>query len=512
MILKASQRSGARSFATHLLNKKENDHVEVYEIRDLAAGKLHGAFLEIEAVSQGTRAKQPFFAVTFNPPDHANVTLEEFEAAFGDVEQKLGLTDQPRAVVFHEKEGRRHAHVVWSRIVHHIDQEKGTDKLKAINMPHFKSKLQDVSRDLYIQHGWEMPRGLQSKKERDSLNFGLDVWQQAKRLKEDPRDLKKIVQEALKVSDSAKAFSKALQLQGLNLACGERRGKANFVIIHHSGEVMSLTRYSGLKTKELNALLGDPKTFPSVEQVQKKIEVLKTAALTEKINNLKKGQKKQREPLKAKLMAMREKQRAERKALKEKQEKRWQREELSRAKRLRKGLMGFWDRFTGKRTKVSRQNKKEAEEGLKRDKKEKQALIDRHLKERRALQEKFKDLKAKQNQEMAQARYGIGIEMKKQKGKLKKAWQEKDNIQNKEKLSETWKEAAGSGSGDAKVPPLKDTFKESSSKNLKQSFNEKTKKSRDKGKGHVRKNERGRDDHNGRERKRDRGPGGGPRR
>ena len=27
----------------------------------------------------------------------------------------MGLTDQPRAVIFHEKNGREHAHVIWSR-------------------------------------------------------------------------------------------------------------------------------------------------------------------------------------------------------------------------------------------------------------------------------------------------------------------------------------------------------------------------------------------------------------
>ena len=41
----------------------------------------------------------------------------------------------------HEKEGRRHAHVVWSRI--------DADEMKAINLPHFKVKLRDLSRDLY---------------------------------------------------------------------------------------------------------------------------------------------------------------------------------------------------------------------------------------------------------------------------------------------------------------------------------------------------------------------------
>jgi hypothetical protein len=39
-----------------------------------------------------------------------------FEAAIDMAEQRLGLDGHPRAIVFHEKEGRRHAHAVWSRI------------------------------------------------------------------------------------------------------------------------------------------------------------------------------------------------------------------------------------------------------------------------------------------------------------------------------------------------------------------------------------------------------------
>jgi hypothetical protein len=32
------------------------------------------------------------------------------------VEQALGMAGQPRALVFHTKEGREHCHIVWSRI------------------------------------------------------------------------------------------------------------------------------------------------------------------------------------------------------------------------------------------------------------------------------------------------------------------------------------------------------------------------------------------------------------
>lgn len=51
-----------------------------------------------------------------NPPQGAEVSIADFEATIDRAETQLSLQGQPRAVVFHEKHGRRHAHVVWSRI------------------------------------------------------------------------------------------------------------------------------------------------------------------------------------------------------------------------------------------------------------------------------------------------------------------------------------------------------------------------------------------------------------
>lgn len=66
------------------------------------------------------------FSLSLNPPGHETVSIDEFEAAIEATEVKLGLQGQPRAIVFHEKDGRRHARVVWSRI--------DAGKMKAINM------------------------------------------------------------------------------------------------------------------------------------------------------------------------------------------------------------------------------------------------------------------------------------------------------------------------------------------------------------------------------------------
>ena len=67
----------------------------------------------------------------------------------------MGLKISPELSSFHEKESRRHAHVVWSR----IDAETMTAK----NLPHFKNKLQNLSRDLFFEHQWTMPPGLRDR-------------------------------------------------------------------------------------------------------------------------------------------------------------------------------------------------------------------------------------------------------------------------------------------------------------------------------------------------------------
>lgn len=180
MILKGSQRGSAMELGQHLL-KAENEHVELHELRGFVSESVLGAMKEIQAVSRGTRCRQPLFSVSFNPPDTESVSIAAFEKAIEAVETANGLNGQPRIVVFHEKEGRRHAHCVWSRI--------DADTMTARPLPFFKNKLREVSKGLYLEHGWRMPMGLIDSSQRDPLNFNLAEWQQAKREGNDPRAL-----------------------------------------------------------------------------------------------------------------------------------------------------------------------------------------------------------------------------------------------------------------------------------------------------------------------------------
>jgi hypothetical protein len=116
MILKASQRAGGNNLAFHLQRLDENDHVEIHQIKGFMSETLQGAFREAFAISRATRCKQYLFSLSLSPPSKESVSISVFEEAIEEIEMRLGLSGQPRVIVFHEKSGRRHAHAVWSRV------------------------------------------------------------------------------------------------------------------------------------------------------------------------------------------------------------------------------------------------------------------------------------------------------------------------------------------------------------------------------------------------------------
>lgn len=145
MILKGNQRGNGRELANHLMHGKENEHVELHDLRGFAAEDLHGAMQEAEAIAKRTRCKNHLFSLSLNPPQDEQVSVERFESAISRIEGEFGLEGQPRAIVFHEKEGRRHCHAVWSRI--------DGDQMKAIKLDFYKRTLNGIARDLCERSG-----------------------------------------------------------------------------------------------------------------------------------------------------------------------------------------------------------------------------------------------------------------------------------------------------------------------------------------------------------------------
>ncbi len=382
MILVGNQRGGAKNLALHLL-KEENEHVDVHEVRGFASNSLMAALNEAHAISRATRCKQFLFSLSLNPPKDENVSTKTFEQAIEQAEERLGLSDQPRAIVFHEKNGRRHCHVVWSRIK--------VAEMKAVQLSFSKRKLTTLSRELFLEHGWTMPAGLMQSEARDPRNFTLAQWQQAKRIGKDPKQIKAVFQECWSISDTQSAFTSAIKKHGYVLARGDRRG---FVAVDHRGEVFAVSKWAGIKTKEVRSRLTDEKTLPSVDEARTQIANDMATRLSAIFQEQTSVFGTRMAELEEKRRALNHQHKAERQKLLDTQSSHWQDKQQEWKKNYNKGIRGLFDRITGKRKAIEKRIEQDAWHVKTCQQQERDALIFQQLEPRRILQSRIERLEA----------------------------------------------------------------------------------------------------------------------
>lgn len=352
MILHGNQRGNCRDLALHL-QKEENEHVEVHQIRGFLSNTLEGAFQESHAISRATNCKQNLFSLSLNPPMSAAPSVEDFEDAVERAEKQLGLDGQPRAIIFHKKRGidgelRRHAHAVWCRI--------NTDDMKAVQLSFSKMKLREVSRALFVKHNWKMPDGLRDSKNRDPRNFTLAEWQQAKRAGKNAKEIKATFQDCWALSDSKTAFKNALLEQGFVLA----QGKRGHVAVDNQGEVYPISRWTGLKAKDVRTRLGAHEDLPIVQNAQAVAAKIITDRLLELKAQERQAARDTIRQVRIGRAVLQDQQARTIKNLYTEQEDQKIQQEAVRTSRIRIGLFGFVDCLTGKRKRTLAKNLKEA--------------------------------------------------------------------------------------------------------------------------------------------------------
>lgn len=403
MLLVGNSRGGTKNLANHLMSH-ENDHVTLHELRGFASDNLHGALNEAYAISRGTKSQNFLYSLSLNPPPGERVDTPAFESAIDRVEDKLGLQGQPRAIVFHEKEGRRHAHAVWSKI--------DTETMTARRLDNDWHKTQDVSRELYREHGWKMPEGFADRSKRDPRNFTLDQWQEAKRQGKDPRKTIDALRDSWAISDNRATFSHALNERGFYLARGDRRG---FVAIDTDGKIHSVSKKSKIKPKELQDRLGDPAELPNIEQAKDDMVRDMGAMLSRLYNEQTSEAKANKERFERDKAAIVERQRTERLRLDMEQQQHSLQEQARRQERFRRGVMGLWDRITGQHGRISEQNRLETLAAQQRDQQLRDNIVFEQLEQRRnlhsqaqlrqnTLKQQAKELKADKERFMAMRR------------------------------------------------------------------------------------------------------------
>jgi len=224
MISKGTTHNNGAKLAAYMTTGKEGERADLWELRGFGATNIKDAFRDVQIMSGATKCEQPFFHVQVRNREGEIMTRQQFEYAADRIERMLGLSGQPRAITFHtyEHNNDQHMHVAWSR----IDQETMTAK----PLPFFKERLKKISRELELHFGLEPVTNHREGNIKFAPTRAQD--EQARRLGQDPHELRNTIRELWDRSDCGRSFQGALEHEGFTLAQGERR---DFVVIDRAG-------------------------------------------------------------------------------------------------------------------------------------------------------------------------------------------------------------------------------------------------------------------------------------
>src|SRR6202012_5538133 len=201
LIIKGKSRSGPSGLAAHLGNAEKNERVTLLETRNTIAGDLRGALIEMHAYADGTKCEKPLYHAAVSPALPHRLTPEQRAEAVDALETKLGLTGHARVVVLHEKLGREHLHVVWSRI--------DTDRMRTVADSRNYRKHEEVARGLERRFGHERVQGAHAERDgakRPDRTPSRAELRQEERTGIKGKQVKHEVTAAYRASDSADAF------------------------------------------------------------------------------------------------------------------------------------------------------------------------------------------------------------------------------------------------------------------------------------------------------------------
>jgi relaxase-like protein len=263
VIIKGKSRAGAAGLAKHLGNAETNERITLLETRGTVADDLRGALLEMEAYSAGSRCQKSLYHAALSPGLQYRLSPEQQREAFDAIEAELGLTGHSRVAILHEKLGRQHFHIVWSRI------DLGT--MKSVSDSHNYRKHEKAARDLERSFGHERIQGAHIERDgvkRPARTPSRSELRQEERTGIKSRRVRADVTAIFRASDNAASFAAALAERDYILAPGDRR---DFVIVDHAGGIHSLARrIEDMKAEQLRQFMStiDRNALPDIERAR----------------------------------------------------------------------------------------------------------------------------------------------------------------------------------------------------------------------------------------------------
>lgn len=260
MITKGGSRQARRFFARHLMNAKDNERVRLVGVHGFAHEDVNAAWRDLEAFAKDRpNCKNFFFAISLNPERGEELTEGQWKEAEEIALRGYGAEGQPYISYEHVKNGRKHRHLVISR----INMETG----KVISDAFTYRKNEAISREIERVFGLNVTpsvlvkdRGTPRPKRRPK---DYEVF----RGKESGLEAERMKREATVCwhgTETGAELRQALLKSGYILCRGDRR---DFVLVDPARDEHSLPRcIAGVKAAEVRERMRDidAATLPSV--------------------------------------------------------------------------------------------------------------------------------------------------------------------------------------------------------------------------------------------------------
>ena len=282
MICKASQRGGGAQLAAHLMNAHDNERVEIADMRGSVARDLAGAFREWYAQSKATSCAKYLYSMSISPDQRqGRLAKEQYLELIGRYEKSLGLAQQGRVVVFHEKKDqdgvpREHCHVVWSR----IDARRG----RAVTISFDRLKRLAITRAFAKELGRTIPKGMETPPGPErfaakAANSNHREKQQEERSGITKEQRRAAITEAWRQSKDGPGFAEALKHRGYRLTQG---GRLSYAVVDIAGNVHPMgTLVAGVRAAEVKARLAASHpidSLPSPNAVKRQVAAIREKA------------------------------------------------------------------------------------------------------------------------------------------------------------------------------------------------------------------------------------------
>jgi hypothetical protein len=247
MIIKGTEHNNARNLARYLLAAKENETCSVWELRDSASDALAKSLTDWELIGRcKTKGSKILYHAHIRVCDDERMNAGQWHETIAKLEQNLGFTNCPRAIVAHEHAQKgQHVHIVWSR----YDPERSALVKLGNDHQQHHSVARDAEKQYKLRPAVAPANENKTKKRRLS---DRDV----RAIKErggDREQLTKLVRAAWAATDSGEEMRAMLKALKVEIAPGDRR---DWVV-----------QYKGLKLNPIR-LLPEVKTAAFRDRMQ----------------------------------------------------------------------------------------------------------------------------------------------------------------------------------------------------------------------------------------------------